>query len=237
MERRRAACRMVAFMVLLYTVYLASLIVFGTLVYTRVLSGNQPVAGTIIPAGIAAGVLTILGLVALIPQDFERRLADIGRRGKSTRRLRTLATGPATLATGVRTAIAYIRHPWRSANAIAGALGWWAGNIGILWASFHAFGVNVPFGVVVQGYFVGMVANLLPSPAAGVGTVDAGLIGAFVVFGIPADTVFPAILVFRLIGFWLPIPVGVAAYLQLRRTVQRWSEEDRRATIQSEVTA
>jgi len=82
-----------------------------------------------------------------------------------------------------------------------------------------------------------MVANLAPSPAAGVGTVDAGLIGAFVLFGIPAGTVFPAILVFRLIAFWLPIPAGVLAYVQLRGTVQQWSEEDERATIQSEVTA
>jgi uncharacterized protein (TIRG00374 family) len=82
-----------------------------------------------------------------------------------------------------------------------------------------------------------MVANLAPSPAAGVGTVDAGLIGAFVLFGIPAETVFPAILIFRLIAFWLPIPLGIAAYVQLRHTVQRWSEEDSGATIQSEVTA
>jgi len=233
MERRRAACRMVAFMVLLYTIYLFALVLFGILVRTGVLSGEDPLAGTIVPAAIAAGVLLILGLVALVPGDFERRLATVRRR----RRLQTLATGPATLATGVRTAIAYLRHPWQSANAIGGALGWWAGNIGILWASFHAFSVSVPFGVVVQGYFLGMVANLAPSPAAGVGTVDAGLIGAFVLFGIPAGTVFPAILVFRLIAFWLPIPAGVLAYLQLRGTVQQWSEEDRRATIQSEVTA
>ena len=234
MERRRAACRMVAFMVLLYAVYLSALVLFGVLLRTGVFHGKHPVAGTIVPAGIAAGALAILMLVALIPQDFERRLAGLGRR---RRRLQTLATGPATLATGVRTAIAYVRHPGRSANALVGALGWWAGNIGILWASFHAFGVEVPFGVVVQGYFVGMVANLAPSPAAGVGTVDAGMIGAFVLFGIPASTVFPAILVFRLIAFWLPIPAGVWAYVQLRRTVQRWSEADSGATIQSEVTA
>jgi uncharacterized protein (TIRG00374 family) len=233
LERRRAACRMVAFMVLLYTVYLASLVLFGVLLRVEVLNGHHPVAGTIVPAAAAGGLLVVLGLVALIPQDVERRLAALSRR----RGMRFLATAPATLATGVRTAIAYMRHPWRSANAIAGAIGWWAGNIGILWASFHAFGVDVPLGVVVQGYFLGMVANLAPSPAAGVGTVDAGLIGAFVLFGIPAETVFPAILVFRLVGFWLPIPVGVWAFIKLRRTVQRWSEEDERATIQSEVTA
>src|SRR5436190_12613998 len=233
MERRRAACRMVAFMVVLYTVYLVALVLFGTLLRVGVLSGEHPLAGTIVPGAIAAGVLALLGLVALVPGDFERRLAAFRRR----RRLQALATGPATLATGVRTAIAYIRHPWRSANAIAGALGWWAGNIGILWASFHAFNVSVPFGVVVQGYFLGMVANLAPSPAAGVGTVDAGLIGAFVILGIDAHTVFPAILLFRFVGFWLPIPVGIWGFLQLRKRVHRWTEEDRGATIQSEVKA
>jgi len=95
----------------------------------------------------------------------------------------------------------------------------------------------VPFAVLVQGYFLGMVANLAPSPAAGVGTVDAGLIGAFVVLGIDAHTVFPAILLFRFVGFWLPIPIGIWAFLQLRKTTHQWTEEDRRATIQSEVTA
>src|SRR5205085_3434786 len=75
MERRRAACRMVAFLVLLYTVYLGALVLFGILLRTGVFHGEHPIAGTIIPSAIAAGALVILGLVALIPEDFERRLA------------------------------------------------------------------------------------------------------------------------------------------------------------------
>jgi uncharacterized protein (TIRG00374 family) len=237
--RRRAACRMVAFLVLLYSIYLLSLVVFGILLRTNVLHGDNPVGGTIIPAGVAAVALMIIGAMALIPQDFERRIAALGRRGGRTARLATrFATAPATLSTGVRTAGAYLRHPARSANAVLGAVGWWTGQIGILWACFHAFGVQVPLGVVVQAYFVGMVANLAPSPAAGVGTVDAGLIGAFVLFGIPAETVFPAVLSSRLIGIWLPLPVGIWGYFLLRKTVQQWRDEDGvGATIQSKVKA
>ena len=237
--RRRAACRMVAFLVLLYTVYLGSLVVFGILLRTGVLHGDAPVAGTIVPAGLAGVALLIIGAVALIPQDVERRVAALQRRGGRAARIATkLATAPATLSTGVRTAIAYMRHPTRSLSAVVGAVGWWTGQIGILWACFHAYGVEVPLGVVVQAYFVGMVANLAPSPAAGVGTVDAGLIGAFVVFGIPAETVFPAVLSSRLIGIWLPLPFGIWGYMRLRRTVQGWREDDRRAaTIQNEVKA
>ena len=43
MPRRRSACRMVAFMVLTYGVYLVALIVFGILLRTDVLPGDAPV--------------------------------------------------------------------------------------------------------------------------------------------------------------------------------------------------
>ena len=137
----------------------------------------------------------------------------------------------------MRTAIDYLRHPQRGALAVAGAVGFWAANIGILWASFEAFGGDVAFGVLVQGFFVGMAANLIPSPAGGVGSVDAGMIGAFVLFGVPSGLVFPAVLTYRIIAFWLPIPPGIVAFFQLRKTVTRWEHERQSYTSQSKVTA
>jgi uncharacterized protein (TIRG00374 family) len=235
MERRRAACRMVAFIVLLYTVYAGALIVFGVLLRTGVLNGKAPVEATIVPAGLAAVALLIMGLIALIPSDLERRIV----RHQERRWVKRLATGPATVARGVRTALDYLRHPRSGATALAGAVGYWVGMVGILWASFHAYGGGVPFGVVVMGFFIGMVANLAPSPAAGVGTLDAGLIGAFLLYDIPSSTVFPAVLTFRIVGFWLPIVPGVVAYFQLRRHVSSWEGEDRDVsyTSESKVTA
>jgi uncharacterized protein (TIRG00374 family) len=200
-----------------------------------VLSGARPIAGTIIPAAVAGVGLAIFVAVSFIPEDVQRGIRKLESRWARIGAGMAKASG--TLASGVRTALVHVRHPRQSALTLAGALGWWAGNIGILWGSFHAFGVNVPFAILVMGFFVGMVANLAPSPAAGVGTVDAGLIGAFVLFGIDENTVFPAILTFRLVGFWLPIPVGVAAWLQLRKTVRRWESETPPATIKSKVTA
>jgi uncharacterized protein (TIRG00374 family) len=235
MERRRAACRMVAFLALTYVFYLSALIVFGVLLRTGVLPGSNPPGGTIVPAAIAGVVLGLLGLVALIPGDVERRLSEFSQRyRKASRVAARLAKGPATLATGVRTAIAYVRHPRRGFVAVAGALGFWAANIGILWASFEAYGGDVPFGVLVQGFFVGMAANLIPSPAGGVGSVDAGMIAAFVLFDMPTATVFAAVLTYRVIAFWLPIPPGILAYVQLRNTVAGWESDDRRSTYTSE---
>jgi uncharacterized protein (TIRG00374 family) len=238
MTRRRAACRMVAFNAVLYSVYLLALVLFGVLLRSDVLSGRHPFAGTVVPAIIAAIVLAVVGLVALIPGDVERRLRDLSRSGRGRRSARIaarLATGPAVLATGVRTAIDYLRNPKQGALAIAGAIGFWAANIGTLWAAFEAFGGDVPLGVLVQGFFVGMLANLIPSPAGGIGSLDAGMIAAFFLFGVPGDLVFPAVLVYRVMAFWLPIPPGVVAYFQLRRTVAEWRDGQGRYTIQSEV--
>jgi uncharacterized protein (TIRG00374 family) len=95
----------------------------------------------------------------------------------------------------------------------------------VLWACFHAFGESVPKAVLIQGFFVGMTANLLPFFPGGVGSVDAGMIGAFLAFGLPDATVIVAVLTYRVIAFWLPIPPGVIAYLQLRKTVSRWRLE------------
>jgi len=241
MSARRSACRMVAFLVLLYGSYLLALILFGILLRTHVLPGDSPVAGTIVPAGVAAGVIAVFLLIALIPQDVERRIQSVASGYRRTRYLLRLAKGPATVASGVRTAIAYVLHPRRGALAIVGAAGFWAANIAVLWASFEAFGGHVPLAVLVQGFFLGMAANLIPSPFGGVGSVDAGMIGAFVLFGIDNSVVFPAVLTYRVIAFWLPIPPGIVAFFQLRGTVAGWEAERARApavpgyTIQSEV--
>jgi len=74
---------------------------------------------------------------------------------------------------------------------------------------------------VVQGFFVGMIANLIPLPG-GVGGVDAGMLGAFALFGIHG--IFAAILLYRILAFWAPIPPGIVAFLQLRKTVQGWEQ-------------
>jgi uncharacterized protein (TIRG00374 family) len=225
MQRHDVAKRMVAFLTLHYAFYPLAIILFGVLLRTGVLNGKASVELTIVPAGIA-GVVLVLGLLlALVPPDIGPRIARFvhGDRGRAI--ARNIARVPATFAEGFRFALSLFAHPSQGGLAVLGAAGYWAANIGILWASFHAFGVHVPLAVVVQGFFLGMVANLFPFAPAGVGAVDAGMIGAFVLFGIPETAVFPAILVYRLIAFWMPIPFGVAAFFQLRKTVQRWEEE------------
>lgn len=231
MPARQSACRMVAFLVLQYIWYPTALIVFGVLMYVGVLPGSDDFGVTILPAIIAGIVLLLAIAVSLVPADFTRRI-DRTMKGGNPRRAKIahrLATVPATFASGMRTALDLLRHPREGGLALVGSIGFWAANIAILWASFKAFGVTVPLGVIVQGFFIGMIANLVPFAPAGVGAVDAGLIGAFFLFDLPHAEVFAAVLVYRVIAFWLPIPPGIIAFFQLRRTVTRWEEEGRPA--------
>ena len=227
MQRSEAARRMVAFLIVLYSIYVAAVIIFGVLLRTGVLPGSAPVSMTIVPAAIAGWVVLLIVLIALIPGDLQGRLSFTGSSWIGRLAVR-LSSVPATLSTGIRTAIGFIRSPRKGGLAISGAVGFWAANIGILWASFMAFGESVPIGVLIMGFFVGMAANLAPNPG-GVGSVDGGLIGAFVIFGLPASTVIASVLIYRLIAFWMPLPPGVVAFYQLRRTVARWESEGRSA--------
>jgi uncharacterized membrane protein YbhN (UPF0104 family) len=227
MEARRAACRMVALLVILYSFYALAVIVFGVLLGSGALPGSNPAGGTWVPAGVAAVLAVMAVLIALIPGDFERRIGALQqRKGRWALIGRRLASIPGTVASGVRTAWDRVREHNTGWLAITGGLLYWAGNIGVLWAAFHAYGVDVPFAVVVQGFFLGMAANVIPSPAAGAGPVDAGMIAAFLLFDIPKESVFPAVLTYRLIAFWLPTIPGIIAYFQLRRTVHGWEELD-----------
>jgi uncharacterized membrane protein YbhN (UPF0104 family) len=223
MEARIVACRMIAFMALLYGVYMGTLVIGGFGLYLGVFPGPAPFAITVIPAIFGAAVIVLFLAVSFLPGDFDRLVArGTTERNFVGRLARRVAAAPAAAAQGVRTAIFLVRSrdPY-----LLGALAWWAFDIGVLWACFHAFGAVPPKGVIVMSYFVGMVGNTLPLPG-GIGGVDGGMIGAFSAFGVPVEVSVVSVLAYRGIAFWLPTLPGALAYLQLRRTVHRWQTSE-----------
>jgi putative heme transporter len=222
MESRMVACRMVAFMVLLYVIYAASLLIDGVGLGSGLFPGGGSFAITILPAIVAAVLFALAGAMALLPGDLERRLNRwaLGS-GRMARWMARAVTAPALAASGLRTAIDLIRE--RDVGLL-GALAWWGFDISVLWAMFHAFGSPPPFTVIWMAYFVGMLGNLLPLPG-GLGGVEGGMIGAFAAFGVDFNLAVLAVLSYRGISFWLPTFPGAVAYFQLRRTVARWREQ------------
>ena len=222
MEARLVACRMVAFMVLLYAVYAGSVLIDGLGLGTGLFVGGGSFALTIVPAIVAAILMTVVGAMALLPGDIERRLHRwASGSGRLAHWVARAVTVPALAASGVRTAIELIRE---RDPGLLGAVAWWGFDICVLWAMFHAFGSPPPFTVIWMSYFIGMLGNLLPLPG-GLGGVEGGMIGAFAAFGVNLDLAVLAVLSYRAISFWLPTVPGAVAYFQLRRTVARWREQ------------
>ena len=222
MPRRKVADKTLAFLILTYAVYMAALVVCGFGLYFDLLPGPGPFAITVVPAlfGLAA-ILLALGL-SRVPPDLQRRLEGFARRGGRLARIaQRLANAPAAFSAGMREAICHVRE---RDPALLGAIAYWGFNIAVLWACFHAFGAPPPLTVIIMGYFVGFLGNLLPLPG-GIGGVDGGMIGAFAAFGVPLSLVVPAVLAYRIFTFWLPTIPGAIAYFQLRRTVARWRDE------------
>ena len=60
------------------------------------------------------------------------------------------------------------------------------------------------------------VGSATPTPG-GIGGVEAVLVAGLAAIGIPAPEAVPAVLLFRMASFWLPIPVGWVCYEVLQR--------------------
>jgi uncharacterized protein (TIRG00374 family) len=222
MRKRVVADKTLTFLILTYMPYMAALIVCGLGLRLGIFHGPAPFGLTVVPAIIAV-ILTAIGVsTALVPTDLQRRLEGFARgHGKLGKWAQRLANLPASASAGMRDALQHLRHP---DPALAGAVLFWAFQVAVLWASFHAFGDAPPLAVLTQAFFVGMFGNLLPMPG-GVGGVEGGMIASLAAFEVDAGQAVVAVLLFRAVTFWLPLIPGVIAYFQLRKTVDRWRDE------------
>jgi uncharacterized protein (TIRG00374 family) len=113
-----------------------------------------------------------------------------------------------------------LREVMRDRRLVAKAMGWAAANwlldAASLWVALDAFGHRVdPLGLLVS-YGVANVAASVPITPGGLGVLEAALAGSLVAFGTPRGIAVLGIAAWRLVNFWLPIPVGALAYLSLR---------------------
>jgi uncharacterized membrane protein YbhN (UPF0104 family) len=221
---RQAARRLATFLVFLYAVYMAALIVGGIVLRTGVTRDPAPLGLTVVPAALAGAVVCTFLLLSFMPVGFERRPFGRDSRRDPPPWLRRLRSVPALLAESTRSAIDLVRDRRHGPRAIACATGYWAFNLGALWALFRGFGETVPPLVLMQAFFVGMTASLIPLLPGGVGSIDGGLIAAFVAFGTPAPETVLAVLSYRLIAFWVPTVPEVVAYIRLQRRMSHHGE-------------
>jgi uncharacterized membrane protein YbhN (UPF0104 family) len=111
-----------------------------------------------------------------------------------------------------------VQNPRRLAMGLGGNLLLTLGYGVALYASVAAVGAEIPIATATLIYVSGnAVGSIVPTPG-GLGAVEAALTAGLTAAGVPGGQAFTAVILYRLITFWLPIPVGWFAWTRLQRS-------------------
>jgi uncharacterized membrane protein YbhN (UPF0104 family) len=198
MSTRQIVERSSALFFLTSAANVAALVGGGAMLATGALGGTDTLvlAGVPILLGVGSTAVTLA-----VPAVLKRT----PRRGWSRWLIDTAA--------GIEAAAHALVHPdWR----VTGAVAYLACDIAALGAAFLATGHSIPIDVLVLGYVIGYIANMLPVPG-GFGALEAGLAGTLILYGAPAKQAAAAVVVYHAIAFWVPSLGGLIGYARLRR--------------------
>jgi len=190
----------------------AQMIQLGSTLALLALVGPDTVAATIaemvggttavvVAAPLAGGLLAVGIAAALWPPA----------RVRVTRRLATTAASIRLTRLTTRSAAR------RLCVAVGGSVLLTLGLVLALTASVAAMGGPLHPVSIGTAFLIGSaVGSVVPTPG-GIGTVEAALVTALVASGLAVAVALPAVLVFRALTVWLPVPIGWFAFQVLRR--------------------
>ena len=208
--------RMLAFLLLLYGVYLSALLAGGAAVAFGLGHGIHGRTLGVLGAAVAAAVAATVLIAVVAPSALSRAMTRIGRRSPR------LGSASRWVAMHLPVLRASLRRGWQDVRrphpALLGAVAYWAFDLGVLATMLHAFGARLPLIEVVLAYFLGTLFNVVPLP----GSLSGGLAGTLIALGSPAGAAIAAVLAYRALAVWLPAVPGVASLASLRTSVADW---------------
>lgn len=97
---------------------------------------------------------------------------------------------------------------WAAAN--------WLFDAASLWVFVAAFGHRVPIVGLLVAFGLANVLAAIPITPGGLGVVEFVLTSTLVGFGTPTAIAVLGVAAYRLLNFWMPIPIGAMSYLTLQ---------------------
>lgn len=191
-----------------------NLIFWSALLVSLFIHGYNPLYGTAAGAGVVlmglfGGVVILLLRGKSWAVDVVRRLAD---------RLPLLQGD--RLAQAVERIADRLRDLLDERPVLVHAIGWAAANwlldAASLWVFILAFHKLVSPIDLLVAYGLANVLAVIPITPGGLGIVEGVLIPTLHGFGVAKPVAALGVLSYRLVNFWLPIPLGFASYLSLR---------------------
>ena len=210
---------------------------FSSLAFALVLAGGAAASGT--TSGMTVGIggaaisllLTVTVLIALRNSEVRRQLNRVVAHFIALSRRLVDRPGPETADAIERflDRVADLRLPRLQYAEVMGLAVWnWVADCLCLAFSIRAVGVDVPWQGLVLAYGAGMAAASIGLTPGGLGVVEAVLSASLVALGIKGHSALAAVLVYRLISFWLVMTVGwaVVAVLTRGRSPQQGGHND-----------
>lgn len=101
--------------------------------------------------------------------------------------------------------------------ALTCSIGLTMSNVLSLWFCVLAMNISLPFIAVLITFSFGVALGAATPTPGGLGGVEAGLVAGLVAYHVDSASALAAVLVYRLISYWLPLAAGGAALLISQR--------------------
>lgn len=182
-----------------------------------------------IVAGVVVVGVAILSLVAVVLLS-SRRERTLGVVRRMARRVPYLREETAVRFVGM---LADQLDEFRSKRGrIAIAIAWaavnWILDLASLWIFLLAFGFTENPWHLLVAYGLACLVGLVPITPGGLGIIEGVLVPAIIGFGTPHGIALLGVLSWRLVEYWLPMPLSVVAYLSLRAGPLRRNQREAR---------
>ena len=190
-----------------------NVLLWGALAVTIPATGFQP---GYLAAGIAGscGLALAAGLYLLVTRG-EERAVRLARAAAGRIRWGSAEAAERPVRAFAAAARSFCRDRRRMRRALLWASAYWLLQAGSLWCFTASLGRYLDPVVLFAAFGVASVAAALPLTPAGLGVVEVALPLLMTAGGITAGTATVAVLGWRLVSYWLPIPVGGIAYASL----------------------
>jgi uncharacterized protein (TIRG00374 family) len=122
-------------------------------------------------------------------------------------------------------------QPGKILQALAGGAIYYGSNVATLLFSFMAFGVKPSIMLTAFAFATSLIFGRITLAPAGIGAAEATLILVFLNGGMDATVTVTAVLVYRLMSFWLPIPAGLLSYYSLQKHTYKAVKENSQMSL------
>jgi uncharacterized protein (TIRG00374 family) len=205
----------------------ANLLTFALVLAMPVLAVPALIRG-VVPHGLVnatvagVAVFVLLAAAGAVSLRYDAPLRWVGRavqrvRNRMRRHAEPLRGLPSRLLRERDRILATLGPQWL--RALLATTGRWLFDYGSLLAALAAVGSHPRAALVLLAFCAAQLLSQIPVTPGGLGFVEAGLTAMLTLAGVAAGDAVLATFAYRLVSYWLPLPVGLAAYVVHRRAL------------------